>query len=307
MTDHLQASTSSVRKQNGQLGLQPPLAWMAILSLLLITSLGILLGLGKIITLIFPVGALIVAVLLYFRYPVLYVGFTWWIWFLTPLIRRLADYKTSYTEPSPLLLAPYLVTSVTLITLWRHLPNAHRQGGLPFILAFTGIFYGLLIGLAKELSPISVGISLLDWLVPVLIGFHLFVNWRHYPSYRNNIQRTFLWGVLVMGLYGIAQYLVAPEWDTFWLIKSEFSSAGQPAPLMIRVWSTLNAPGPFANVMKSCLLVIFSLEGILFFPAFVAGLLALLLSLVRSAWGGLAMGTLIYVNSLKAKYQMRLV
>lgn len=206
---------------------RPTLAWLVLLGFVFLSALFILAGVGKILNLVFPAGSLAVGVFLYFRYPFLYLSFMWWMWFLTPLVRRLADYKSSFTDPSPLLLAPYLVTAVTLVNVWQYLPTIYRRGGLAFILSFMGVFYGFFVGLIYR-SPVQVGIALLEWLAPVLISFHFFVNWQDYPHYRKIIQRTFLWAVLVLGAYGIFQYLVAPEWDRLWLINADINSAGRP-------------------------------------------------------------------------------
>jgi hypothetical protein len=208
-------TTPSVKK-GFSIRLQPASAWIAILGLILLSTLLIVAGAGKILNLAFPGGAFIIGVFLYFRYPILYIGFSWWMWFLTPLVRRLADYRGSFTDPSPILLAPYLVLLITLVTLGKHLPKINRQGGLPFMLSFIGLAYAYLVGIIQN-SPIQVTIALLEWLVPVLFGFHLFVNWRNYPSYRQNIDRVFTWGVFIMGIYGVIQYLVAPDWDQCWI------------------------------------------------------------------------------------------
>jgi hypothetical protein len=289
------------------LGLQPLQAWIAILGLVLFSALCILAGAGSILRLVFPVGSFAVGVFLYRRYPILYIGFTWWMWFLTPLVRRLVDYQSGW-DPQPLiLLSPFLVTLITFVTFLQHLPRSYRQGGLPFILAFAAVFYSFLVGLIKT-SPITAARASLDWLSPIFFGFHLFVNWRDYPSYRQNIQRTFLWGVLLTGVYGVVQNLVAPEWDRFWLIHSGMtSSAGSPEPFKIRVWSTMNSPGPFATVIMAGLLLLFNSQEALRVPAAIAGYLAFLLSAVRAAWGCWFVGLLTLLTSLKAHLQMRLI
>lgn len=302
-----QTILSHSEKKGFPLSLQPAPAWFAILTLALFTILSILVGAGKILNLVFPIAALAVGIRLYFSYPILYIGFSWWILFLTPLIRRLADYRSSYTEPSPLLLAPYLVMGVTLVTVWRHLPTIHRQGGLPFLLSLIGIFYGLLIGLINQ-TPFAVARSLLDWLAPVAFGFHLFVNWRDYPSYRQNIYRVFLWGTLVIGFYGVFQYVVAPEWERLWLINSGMtSSQGLPQPFGMRVWSTLNSVEPFGAVMTACLLLLFTSRSPLRISALAGGYLAFLLSMARSAWVGWLAGLLTLISSFNPKHQMRLI
>ena len=287
---------------------EPAAAWMAILVLSFLTVASIFAGAGKILNLAFPAGALAVGAFLYFRYPILYNGFIWWIWFLVALVRRLADYHSSYTEPSPLLLAPYLVTGVTLITVFKHLPKAHRLGGLPFVLPLVGVFYGFLVGLIN-MPPFTVTQSLLNWLIPLTYGFHLLVNWRNFPSYYQNMQRTFIWGVLVMGIYGVIQFLAIPEWDRLWLDSSEmFIAAGRADDSGgMRVWSTMHSGEPFAAVMAGGLLVLFNKPGILNLWASGAGYLAFLLSSVRSAWIGWFAGLLTLASSLKAKYQMRLI
>lgn len=281
-------------------------AWVYIGGLTVFSALLIVLGAGKILNLFFPVSTLAIGLFLYYRYPIIYINFTWWIWFLNPLIRRLADYKSGYTDPSPILLSPYLVTLVSLITLWRNLPRFTQQGSLPFILSLTGILYGLLIGLVNR-SLLTVGIALLDWLAPVLWGFHLFISWRDYPRYSKSMEKVFVWGALVMGSYGIFQYLVAPEWDKFWMVNSGLSSVGKPIPLGIRVWSTLNAPGPFATVITACLLLLLRTESPIRFISTSTGFLSLLLSLVRSAWAGFFLGLLALVSFLKSGLQIRLI
>jgi hypothetical protein len=288
--------------------LQPAPAWIAILTLFFLTLLAILLGAGKFLNIAFPAGALLVGTFLYLRYPILYIGFTWWIWFLTAFVRRLADYQSGYTEPSPLLLAPYLVTALTLFTVFQRLPKARSEGGLPFVLPLVGISYGFLIGLING-SPFAATRGLLDWLTPLTFGFHLLVNWRNFPSYYQNLQRTFVWGTLVMGVYGIYQYVVAPEWDRLWLINSGMtSSQGSPIPLPfgVRVFSTMNSQEPFAAVIVAGLILLFNKPGVLNLFASGAGYLAFLLSLVRSAWIGWLVGLLTLGSSLKAENQIRL-
>jgi len=303
---HRQTLLNSRPKVGVPLGQQLALAWIAILGLGFVTAVGILAGIGPILRLAFPAGCFIVGVLLYSRYPVLYIGFTWWIFFLTPWLRRLIDNRSGWDAQGVILVAPLLVALITFATFLKHLPRSYHQGGLPFILVFAGICYGFFVGLIIN-SPFAAARALLDWLPPVLFGFHLFVHWREYPSYRQNIQRTFIWGVLVTGIYGVVQYLIAPEWDRFWIIKTELVTNGIPEPLGIRVFSTMNSPLPFAVVIMAGLILLFTSQHYLRLPASIVGYLAFLLSLVRSAWGGWIVGLLTLLASLKARFQMRLI
>lgn len=289
------------------LGLNPAPAWTAILVLIILTIIGGAAGAGKILNILFPLGTFAVGLLLYFRAPILYVGFTWWIWFLSPLVRRIADYRgAGFTDPSPILLAPLLATLISLITLLKYLPNIRRIGGLPFALSLTGVIYGYLVGLINR-NPATVTIGLLEWLAPILFGFHIFAHWRDYPAYRQNTQRTLIWGTLIMGTYGVIQYVIAPEWDRFWIIASNLTTIGSPEPFGIRVYSTMNSVEPFSAVMTAGLLLLFSTQSVIRFPASAVGYLAFLLSLGRSAWLGWLVGLVSLAVSFKPKLQMRLL
>jgi len=113
--------------------------------------------------------------------------------------------------------------------------------------------------------------------------------------------------VLVTGAYGVYQYVVAPEWDAFWLTSSELITGGDPEPYGLRVFSTMNSAGPFAIVIMAGVLLLFSTSSPLQFPATAVGYLSLLLTLVRSAWLGWMIGFLVLATSLKPKLQRRLV
>ncbi len=285
---------------------QSTLGWLAIGALILLTTACTIVGAGSIIRPLFPLTTLIVGLFLYWRYPILYVGFTWWIWFLTPLVRRLVDYRSGWVDPNIILLAPFLVTLISGITLIKYLPKSYRMGGFPFVMAIFSVCYGFMVGLIY-FDKVLVFRTTLDWLTPILFGFHLFVNWRNYLQYRRNIQNVFLWGVLVTGIYGALQYLLAPEWDRFWLIQTKLTTFGDPEPLGIRVWSTMHSPGPFALVIMAGLILLFSSQHFLRIFASVAGYLAFLLSMARAAWGGWLVGVVFLLTNLKPRLQMRLM
>ncbi len=167
--------------------------------------------------------------------------------------------------------------------------------------------YGCLIGLIYN-QPLPVVRSFLDWLSPIIFAFHLFSNWRDYPTYRQHLQRTFIWCVIILGSYGVYQFVVAPEWDRYWLIQSKmFTSAGDPIPFGMRIWSTLHSSGPFGTVMQTGLLLLFTSTGPLIFPASAVGYLSFLLSQVRTSWGGWLLGIIIIFGSVKPQIQMRLI
>lgn len=280
-------------------------AWMAIIGLTLFLSLFLVVGAGKLLILGFPLGSLLVGGFLYSRYPLYYSSFTWWMWFLGALIRRMIDYQSGYLTPGPWTLTPLFVTLISLMTFARHITKAHKQGGFPFILCFGSLLYSFFVGGIYNPKNRAV-LQFLYWLAPVGFSFHLFANWRDYPRYRQHMQKTFLWGTLIMSLYGIWQYLVAPEWERFLLRNIDTYSFGQPEPLGIRVFSTMNSPQAFSNTIGAGLILLLTVDGILPYPIASVGFLTFLLSRARSAWLGWFLGMIAFIPSLKANIQMRI-
>ena len=306
---------------------QPAGAWIAILGFSIVSLM--LIGLGgfgaRILNILFPAASLALGWLLYFRYPVLYNGFVWWLFFLTPFLRRICDWRIgAFTESSSsyILLAPFLAILVSAHSLHFNLSKTREQGTMPFVLAIAAVIYGYVIAMIHSqipivsvgsieaiipLSPIRATVALLEWISPLLFGYHLLVNWERYPAYSQNVKRVFLWGALIMGIYGIYQFLVAPEWDRLWMIGSGMdSSAGSPVPFGMRVWSTMNSQGPFGDYMVTGLLLLLGCQGNLVAPAAGVGALSLLLSLVRAAWIGWFLGMISLVLSLTPKQKFRI-
>jgi len=254
---------------------------------------------------IYLLAALASGVWLYWRYPALYIGFVWWLWFLTPEVRRLIDYQQGWNPQSLVMLTPYLVTGLTLLTLARHLPKLQFYRLFPFTLILLGLLYGYVIGVYRGVWQAST-YDLLSWLVPVVFAFHIAMYWRDYPHFRQVIRRTFVWGTLVMGLYGVLQFFNPPVWDQYWMDSAGMASIGKPEPFEVRVFSTANSPGPFAIIMMAGLLLLSSSGGrLLRWPAAAAGFVSFLLSLVRAAWGGLLVG-LIFIAAQRG-FSLRLL
>lgn len=264
-------------------------------------------GSGHTVELIFPAGAVLVGAAAYFQHPTLYLGFTWWLWFLTPEVRRLVDYQIGWNPISPVMIAPYLVAGLAALTLVRCLPQlAQRPALFPFALILTGLNYGYAIGLVRA-GPLGATYGLLTWIVPVIFGFHVAAHWQRYPLYRDAMQRVFLWGVLAMGVYGIVQFFVVPPWDAYWMEVAPMGSIGSPQPFEIRVWSTMNSPAPFAVAMMAGLLFTIAAKGPLRLLAGAAGYVSLLLSLVRAAWLGWAIGAVFLLAKVRGLQKMRLL
>ena len=240
-------------------------------------------------------ATLAVGALLYWRRPNLYIGFTWWLWFLTPEIRRLLDYVQGWNPINPVMLAPYLVSALAFFTLMHHLPKLQLTRYFPFVLIFLGVFYAYGVGVYRAGVP-SPTYQLVEWSVPVVFAFYLIVHWRRYPVYSLAVQRAFVWGVLVMGVYGLIQFFFLPPWDRYWMLNAPITSTGPAVPLEFRVFSTLNSQTPFADVMMAGLLLLLVRGSLLRWSAAAAGYASFFLSLVRQAWGGWLVGLLFIIG-----------
>lgn len=273
----------------------------------LLVGLFLLIKAGKLLVFIFPVGSLAVGLFLYFRAPVLYVNFTWWMLFLGSLVRKIIDYQSGYVTPGRWGFPALLVASISLITLLKHLPRANREGGLPFILSLLGLTYAFMIGVAYDRLNIRYLIGVIEWFAPFAFGFHLFAQWRHYPAYRKGMLSTFTWGTLVMGAYSIYQYCIAPEWEKFYLTQLGVTSFGRAVPFELRVWGTSTSPQDFGAIMLAGIILIFSGQGVVRFASAGTGYLGFLLTMARSAWLGWCAAAIMFVPSLTLKLQVRLL
>ncbi len=298
---------TDIRPLEGNVASRQFLVWILIIAFggfsLLLASVGA----GKMLNFLYPLSCLALGIVLYVKSPIEYIGLCWWVCFLTPFLRRIADFQSGYTEPSPILLAPYLIILATIPNAWKYFHKLTAKEGIPFLLVSMGIIYSFMIGVVTR-QPFPVFRGLLDWICPLLFGFHLWVNWRDYPKYHKVVLDVFTLGILVMGSYGIYQYLVAPDWDRFWLINSGLiESHGRGEPMDLRVWSTLNSAESFAGIMAPGLLLLFNNSSALTLPASVVGYVSFLLSLVRTGWLGWGIGFFSLMTNLQPKMQLRLI
>jgi len=150
----------------------------------------------------FPVGSFAVGAFLYWRYPILLrvlpggCGFYRHCWPASSIIK--VALMNRVTADNSIALSG---DDVDFATFWVTLPRGPGRW-LTLCPSFTAVFYSFLVGLIHHFSgvytpttilPRQDWVALLSWLPSILFGFHLFVNWPDYPSYRQNIQRTFCW------------------------------------------------------------------------------------------------------------------
>jgi hypothetical protein len=259
---------------------------------------------------VYPALAAFIALVLYFKAPRAYVGFTLWIWFLTPEIRRLIDFRSGYTEPNLALLAPFFVASIGGLAIVTHARRGTLIIPTPLLFCGTSVLYGFAVSVFLGASNETI-FAFLNWLSPILFSLYLVLNYTDYPAIRKTFETNLAIGAGFMGAYGVYQFVTAPPWDVYWLNNISIGlidpSFGQPVPFGLRVWSTLNSAGPFANVMMACLLLLFVTPNRFKLPFSVFGYLGFLLSSVRTAWLGFLIGLALLMRGQKPATIVKLI
>jgi hypothetical protein len=275
----------------------------------LVITLAALAAKPALLRVLFPATVCLCGYWIYKRNECYYLSFAMWIVMLTPLLRRLVDYKSSYQFQSLVLLAPLLVIWLPMVDLRRRLAMSAPMVRTAMLLTVSGVVFGAGIGVIKHpnLSS-SIILSAVMWVGPmVLCVFAASVTDRERLA--RVLTTTIAWGVLVMSAYGIYQFVVAPPWDTYWLREvniGNFSpSFGHPEPYGIRVWSTMNSPGAFALFLSACLIWLATRKGLMVAIANMTGYIALLLTLVRTAWMMTALGLLLCALTWRKKPSLK--
>ncbi len=259
---------------------------------------------GLAVHMAFTLCAFGIGLLFYFYAPDVYVVYAWWLWFLTPLARRLVDMHEWFTLRDPMILAPILVTGITTLSAIRNAPQLQRRSLAPFGLVIAALGYGLVAGAVKAGAGAAV-YTFFNWLAPIGFAFHIATHPENFELWRDRTASVMFWTVCLLGAYGVMQFIAPPVWDTTWMKASQMASIGNPAPFEVRVFGTITSPGPYAMVIGAGLLLLPAIPHKLKLPVFAVGVAAILLSLVRSAWIAAIGGGAVYVMLLSGAAKRR--
>lgn len=271
--------------------------WL-ILGFGLFIALLILAGRAHMAKLAYPAGAVALGAWMYLRGPGDYIQFAWWLWHVSPGIRRIVDYRLgAYDAQNPMSLTPFLVSAIGILGVLHRLPEMKRRQFVPWAIAAVCIIYGYFVGFLR-VGPLAATHALITWLVPLGFGLYCGLSWRKFPEAEEGIRKAFVWGSLVLAMYGIFQFLFPPEWDKFWMVSSGMYSVGRAFPYEVRVFSLVNAPLPFATILVAGLFLALASRGFIRVLSLSLGAIALLLSLVRSVWIAGLFGLVVYLWAL---------
>ncbi len=279
--------------------------YCAVLVMIGIPVLCIAGGQGGLLRIVFPLLSVFVGAFLLWRSKPVYVGLVFWLWFLTPFLRRVADFQSGWTQSSAVLLAPYAAAGISGFSLLASCKIFHTRRSIPYVCAFVAIGYGFIIGLSRY-PLFNVLQALLNWLVPVVFGLFVYENREMYPEMRRVIESCFLYGVLLTGAYGIYQFFTLPDWDKMWLLDVQTNSFGAIEAMGVRAFSTMNAPVIFAAIMACGLLLLFNMKGKLSLLAAACGFVGLLLTISRASWLSLVAGGIFLMVRVEMRQRFRL-
>lgn len=233
-----------------------------------------------------------------------YISFTLLLWMFSPFVRRLVDWQSGRHEFSLSLIAPLAVTLLAVFALRRDMRGVTFKTAIPFFLYLAIVVYGLLLGLANGRGFAAI-YAAANWIAPIVFALLILSNPTASAQIRETLTRTLIGGAVVMSIYGAFQFVVAPPWDTAWMIGAKMASIGRPEPFAIRVFSTMNAPGVFAVAVSSAFLLIFNRLSTRTVAAGAVMILGLALSLVRSSWGAVGLGIflLMLIGDARTKFR----
>lgn len=238
----------------------------------------------KLLETAFLLLGLLLGLHMYFKSPHNLIPYTLVIWTVSPEARRFLDWTfKTYNDTSMIMLTPYCVSLILLIPILKHFKQMDSRVRLILKIIGAALIYGFLLGFLKY--GLSSVYELLSLLVPFLVFVYVHIS-KFDRTVWDRWLRSYAFLAVLVGAYGIYQYLVLPPWDHFWMVHAEMNSVGLPEPQKFRLFSFLNSPGPaglFLGFALPIMIVqkkwrVLGIVGIM-----IVGF-ALLLTLVRVSW-----------------------
>ena len=112
---------------------------------------------------------------------------------------------------------------------------------MAFMLCGAAICMDSRVGMLFQPSA-EVLFGLLNWLASA-VRLHLYFHWPQYDFHKDAISRSFLWGVLILGSYGVYQFFVLRNGTAIGsIMSSQQAQVLTLEPLQVRVFSAVNSP-----------------------------------------------------------------
>lgn len=229
-----------------------------------------------------------------------YVPLVLAIWVLSPEVRRVYDWRTTFHSLSPFSLLPLasLVPGFFLLrSQWSRFGVTGRRVMGLWTLAFG---YAFMIAYLQHSSLSAIYAAAL-FVVPLFLYALLSAgsSGEDISVTYERIAKVILWLAVFSSLYGIYQYIAPPAWDVYWAQQANIEgSQGITESFNFRIFGTLNSTGPFAGFLVFAILMNLPRlrlsrwwNGLMLVPC----IIALALTSVRAGWLAVAVGIILYL------------
>jgi hypothetical protein len=220
-------------------------------------------------------------------------------WALAPEIRRVIDWRSSFSSVSIVSILPLvaLVPPAYLLIVTRVRAHVDRRLVFAAWLWFGGLLYAYAIAIAAS-NVVAGTYALAGFALPALFALWLATADEPLDVVYERITKTLLGLAVGSSLYAIYQFVALPPWDAAWMQRTGLVSIGVAQPFSFRPFGTLNSPGPFADFLTfAIVLTLPRLRGahVMRFVAVGVCLCALGLTLARADWVALALAVAAYI------------
>lgn len=172
--------------------------------------------------------------------------------FCSGLVRRLLAGPSGHLDNDPLVVLPlFLLAMVAVVVLISRRRKADFDW-LTLVMLAVPTSEALAVLATERLgtpSLYALAAQAIPWIV--VAG----VRARVVPNVWPTLARLLPGVAAVVGLYGVVQFAVLPDWDRNWLVGLQASSLGVAKPFQVRIWGMSDSPGPYAALLGCCIVV----------------------------------------------------
>ena len=188
----------------------------AIVAVLVVTAGIFMSPASSLLLFAFPLMAFLLADYLYRRNVSFYVGAVCWLWFLAPLLRRLVDYRVGWIPSTAVLLAPPFAVcapALWLVADWR---KVLQRSAAPLLCILATCLYATFLGLTNFCARfVFQDLLILGCAAPLYLM--LCRHSEQAVELFKTFEKAFLYGMIVVSIYGLVQFFFLPQWDVLWM------------------------------------------------------------------------------------------
>jgi hypothetical protein len=241
---------------------------------------------------LYPLAALGLALQYRRQSAFAYVTLTLWFWSVSPFVRRVIDYYSSFSSTDLVIITPNILCGVMIWELVTRPGLLRRRQATLSAIALGCVVYGLIVSFARgEVAPGL--ISAADWFCPVAYCFFFLAHADVIEDAEKYFVAFVPVNIAIVVAYGFYQYVSPLPWDVQWVADSQLTNIGVAVPFGLKPFSTLNDPGLCAVWLAAMVLLSLHFRNALTVLTLPAALLLLPLTLVRSVTTSALLGFLL--------------